>query len=124
MPIKVHHLCVMAWIYLCLMYYTSFSSQLITPESILCSLYPGDIGLDSPNVANHYQLKNVGLGSFGDLAGQLGYPYNWAQRVAGLDFISYNLQDKPGTSHALQVILFIKATILVTKNFLNTLYTL
>ena len=79
-----------------------FASHLMTPESILCLLYPGDTGLESPNLANHYQLQNVGLGPFGDLTAQLGFPYIWAQRVAGLDFISYKQQDKPGTSSCRQ----------------------
>lgn len=68
----------------------------MTPENILCSLYPGDTGVDSPNVANDYQLQNVGLGPFSDLTSDLGFPYIWAQRVSGLDFISQ--QGNPGSS--------------------------
>ncbi|XP_034239809.1 THO complex subunit 5 homolog [Thrips palmi] len=67
-----------------------FASQLMTPENILCSLYPGDTGKESPNVANDYQLQNVGLGPFSDFISDLGAPYIWAQRVSGLDFISQN----------------------------------
>ena len=70
----------------------------MTPESILCSLYPGDTGLESPNLANHYQLQNVKLGPFSDLITQLGFPYIWAQRVSGLDFISCNQPDMSGSS--------------------------
>lgn len=71
-----------------------FASQLMTPENVLCSLYPGDTGIESPNVANDYQLQSVGLGPFSDLISDLGVPYIWAQRVSGLDFI----QQEPGSS--------------------------
>ncbi|KAE8748894.1 hypothetical protein FOCC_FOCC004299 [Frankliniella occidentalis] len=67
-----------------------FARELVSAEKILCSLYPGDLGLESPNFANHYQLQNVGLGQFSELIPQLGTPYLWAQKIAGLDFISHD----------------------------------
>ena len=49
-------------------------------------------------MANHYQLQHVGLDSF-DIS-QLGLPYIWAQRIAGLDFMSTTTisEDKASTS--------------------------
>ncbi|KAK3919163.1 THO complex subunit 5-like protein [Frankliniella fusca] len=67
-----------------------FARELVSAEKILCSLYPGDSGLESPNFANYYQLQNVGLGQFSDLIPELGTPYMWAQKIAGLDFISHD----------------------------------
>lgn len=75
-----------------------FASTLMAPSNLLCGLYPGDTGLESPNVANYYQLQNVGLGPFVDLVSQLGSPYMWAQKVAGLDFISCNLKGQQGVA--------------------------
>lgn len=60
--------------------------DMLVSDSILRELYPGDLGLESPNPANHYQLRRHNLGSFSSL--ELGIPYNWAQRMAGLRFIT------------------------------------
>jgi hypothetical protein len=60
---------------------------LIAPHNILTALFPHDLGLDSPNVANHYQLQSVGLEDFASYITELGIPFIWAQRVAGLDFM-------------------------------------
>ncbi len=61
------------------------------------------MGLESPNFANHYQLQNVGLGQFSDLIPELGTPYLWAQKIAGLDFISHERIAGPSSNQ--QVIL-------------------
>ncbi|PNF43385.1 THO complex subunit 5-like protein [Cryptotermes secundus] len=63
------------------------AGDLIAPHNILTALFPHDLGLDSPNVANHYQLQSVGLEDFASYIPELGIPYIWAQRVAGLDFM-------------------------------------
>ncbi|CAH0390406.1 unnamed protein product [Bemisia tabaci] len=60
------------------------ASALLNPFNILSALYPGDYGEISPNPANFHQLKQVGVQSFDREA--LGTPYNWAQKIAGLDF--------------------------------------
>lgn len=59
---------------------------MLVSDSVLRELYPGDLGTESPNPANHYQLRRYGLGSFPSLG--LGTPYNWAQRMAGLRFVT------------------------------------
>lgn len=51
------------------------------------ALFPNDVGEDSPNIANHYQLRQVGLGAFPTLIDDLGTPYSWAQRISGLEFL-------------------------------------
>lgn len=62
------------------------AGDMLVSDSVLRELYPGDLGMESPNPANHYQLRRYGLGSFPSLG--LGTPYNWAQRMAGLRFIT------------------------------------
>jgi len=58
---------------------------MLVSESVLRELYPGDLGLESPNPANQYQLSRHNLGPFSSLG--LGIPYRWAQRMAGLHFV-------------------------------------
>ncbi|XP_008559444.1 THO complex subunit 5 homolog [Microplitis demolitor] len=60
--------------------------DMLNSESILRELYPQDTGAESPNPANTYQLKRYHLAPFGSLG--LGIPYKWAQRMAGINFIS------------------------------------
>ncbi|XP_068085628.1 THO complex subunit 5 homolog [Anabrus simplex] len=63
------------------------AGDLIAPNNILMALFPHDLGLDSPNVANNYQLQHLGLENFASYINELGVPYIWAQRIAGLDFM-------------------------------------
>ena len=58
---------------------------MLVSESVLRELYPGDVGIESPNPANSYQMSRYKLGSLPSLG--LGLPYRWAQRMAGLHFI-------------------------------------
>ena len=58
---------------------------MLVSESVLRELYPGDTWLDSPNPANTHQLAKYKLGRFS--SHNLGTPYKWAQRMAGLHFI-------------------------------------
>lgn len=37
-----------------------FSSDLLSPDSVLSCLYPGDHGKKTPNPANQYQFDKVG----------------------------------------------------------------
>lgn len=62
-------------------------SEVLAPETLLRDLFENDLGEESPNPTNHYQLRQLELGSFGSLLDQLGYPYLWVQRICGLDFI-------------------------------------
>lgn len=63
------------------------SRDLLTPDLLLSCLYPGDDGRDTPNPANDHQLRRIGLAEFRDYIAELGYPYLWAQRLSGLDFL-------------------------------------
>lgn len=65
---------------------------MLVSESVLRELYPGDTGLDSPNPANTYQLARHKLGSFPSL--NLGTPYRWAQRMAGLHFVPIDAREQ------------------------------
>ena len=52
-------------------------------DNMLSGLFPNDHGDVSPNMANNFQSKFLnGNGKSNDL----GKPYLWAQRLAGLDF--------------------------------------
>lgn len=62
--------------------------NILSGENVLCELLPGDCGLESPNPSTVYQLKKVGLGSFSSLVPNIGYAYNWAQGICGLNFLS------------------------------------
>lgn len=61
-------------------------NNILNSECILRELYPQDTGTESPNPANNYQLKRYHLPEFSSLG--LGIPYKWAQRMAGLNFIT------------------------------------
>jgi THO complex subunit 5 len=81
----------MTYIFLC-------CRDLIAPHNILTALFPHDLGLDSPNVANHYQLQSVGLEDFASHITELGIPFIWAQRVAGLDFMGARAAELMGSA--------------------------
>ncbi|KAG5345091.1 THOC5 protein, partial [Acromyrmex charruanus] len=66
--------------------------NMLVSESVLRELYPRDLGLESPNPANQYQLSRHNLGSFSSLG--LGIPYRWAQRMAGLHFVSCDMTEQ------------------------------
>lgn len=65
---------------------------MLISESVLRELYPKDLGLDSPNPANNYQLMRHNLPSFDSLG--VGIPYRWAQRMAGLHFLSSDVNEQ------------------------------
>jgi len=56
--------------------------SVLAVDNLLTALFPDDYGDDSPNMVNVYQSKSV---SHYQVA-ELGKPYLWAQRLAGLDF--------------------------------------
>jgi len=72
---------------------------MLVSESVLRELYPRDLGLESPNPANQYQLSRHNLGSFSSLG--LGIPYRWAQRMAGLHFVSCDTTEQQQKVHIL-----------------------
>ena len=68
------------------------AGDIITQDRILSSLYPDDVGVESPNPKIAYQLQNVQLSSE-DLSKmldekKLGKPFKWAQRLCGISFTS------------------------------------
>lgn len=68
------------------------AGDIITQDRILSSLYPEDLGVDSPNPRAAYQLQNLQL-SPEDLCKmldekKLGKPFKWAQRLCGISFTS------------------------------------
>jgi len=62
--------------------------EALSPNTLLSHLYPGDSGLQSPNTTNSWQLAAVGLTDSWEKLLPDKLPYLWAQRLAGLDFLS------------------------------------
>ncbi|CAG5135934.1 unnamed protein product [Candidula unifasciata] len=71
---------------------TSISGgDLLSPDLILDEIYPNDHGNDSPNVANHYELKKHGLQELTSYIPVIGHPYLWCQWMGGLQFLNRDL---------------------------------
>ncbi|XP_064612644.1 THO complex subunit 5 homolog [Liolophura sinensis] len=68
--------------------------DLLSPDSILDDLYPGDHGNNTPNPANHYDLRRVGSTDFSEHICHTGKPYRWAQWLGGLQFLADTEQVK------------------------------
>ncbi|KAH9525751.1 THO complex subunit 5, partial [Bulinus truncatus] len=66
--------------------------DLLSPDLILDELYPGDFGLESPNPANHYELKKHGLLDLSTYIPQIGRPYLWCQWMGGLQFLRKDIR--------------------------------
>ncbi|GAB1295761.1 THO complex subunit 5 homolog [Apodemus speciosus] len=62
------------------------AGDLLSPDSILSCLYPGDHGKKTPNPANQYQFDKVGILTLRDYVIELGHPYLWVQKLGGLHF--------------------------------------
>ncbi|KAJ8005694.1 hypothetical protein DPEC_G00120580 [Dallia pectoralis] len=64
------------------------AGELLNPDTLLSCLYANDQGRETPNPANRYQFDKVGISVFGDYVVELGHPYQWVQRLGGLQFPS------------------------------------
>ncbi|CAG9864329.1 unnamed protein product [Phyllotreta striolata] len=64
------------------------AKDVLNGENLLSELIEGDTGLESPNPITKFQIKKVGFASFRSLVPQIGYAYNWAQKVCGMDFLN------------------------------------
>ncbi|KAM7323232.1 hypothetical protein ACRRTK_017338 [Alexandromys fortis] len=62
------------------------AGDLLSPDSVLSCLYPGDHGKKTPNQANQYQFDKVGILTLRDYVLDLGHPYLWVQKLGGLHF--------------------------------------
>ncbi|XP_008938530.1 PREDICTED: THO complex subunit 5 homolog [Merops nubicus] len=62
------------------------AGDLLSPDSILNCLYPGDHGRKTPNPANQFQFDKVGILTLNDYVTELGHPYVWVQKLGGLHF--------------------------------------
>uniref|UniRef100_A0A8C8VUA4 THO complex 5 n=1 Tax=Peromyscus maniculatus bairdii TaxID=230844 RepID=A0A8C8VUA4_PERMB len=62
------------------------AGDLLSPDSVLSCLYPGDHGKKTPNPANQYQFDKVGILTLRDYVLELGHPYLWVQKLGGLHF--------------------------------------
>ncbi|XP_067124081.1 THO complex subunit 5 homolog [Centruroides vittatus] len=71
------------------------AGDLLKPDLLLNCLFPNDFGKESPNPANHYQLKKISNDQFESFLTQNGRPYHWAQRIAGLEFLPVTNENLP-----------------------------
>ncbi|KAH0625513.1 hypothetical protein JD844_015057 [Phrynosoma platyrhinos] len=65
---------------------TAATEDLLSLDSLLSCLYPGDHGKRTPNPANQFQFDKVGILSLSDYVMELGHPYVWVQKLGGLHF--------------------------------------
>lgn len=93
------------------------NSALLSPDSLLINLFPGDDGNTAPNTSSLYQLSKVGSTTFTDFVRFVGKPYMWVQRICGLDFLAEELHEvipksSVSLSHMEATIKAVKARIL------------
>ncbi|XP_046356426.1 THO complex subunit 5 homolog [Haliotis rufescens] len=72
--------------------------DLLSLDSILNELYPGDHGKTTPNQANQYELVKQGMHEFSEYLCEVGRPYMWAQWLGGLQFLGDNGLEKAKSS--------------------------
>merc|ERR1719203_1367642 len=60
--------------------------EVLQAANVLEHLFEGDDGQVSPNPNTLYQLKKAGLENLASCS-DIGVPYVWAQRLAGMDFL-------------------------------------
>ncbi|CAB3370112.1 Hypothetical predicted protein [Cloeon dipterum] len=73
----------------------SFAGDLISASNLLSELFPNDTGLTSPNSSNFFQLKDLGLDSFHNYVQDVGFPYQWAQKMCGFSFLAETPNSEP-----------------------------
>uniref|UniRef100_A0A2K5U7V8 THO complex subunit 5 n=1 Tax=Macaca fascicularis TaxID=9541 RepID=A0A2K5U7V8_MACFA len=77
------------------------AGDLLSPDSVLSCLYPGDHGKKTPNPANQYQFDKVGILTLSDYVLELGHPYLWVQKLGGLHFPKEQPQQTVIADHSL-----------------------
>ncbi|XP_062038608.1 THO complex subunit 5 homolog isoform X3 [Lepus europaeus] len=77
------------------------AGDLLSPDSVLSCLYPGDHGKKTPNPANQYQFDKVGILTLRDYVLDLGHPYLWVQKLGGLHFPKEQPQHTVVADHSL-----------------------
>ncbi|KAK2111641.1 THO complex subunit 5 [Saguinus oedipus] len=75
--------------------------DLLSPDSVLSCLDPGDHGKKTPNRANQYQFDKVGILTLNDSVLKLGHPYLWVQKLGGLHFPREQPQQTVIADHSL-----------------------
>uniref|UniRef100_A0A2K5CBT1 THO complex 5 n=1 Tax=Aotus nancymaae TaxID=37293 RepID=A0A2K5CBT1_AOTNA len=77
------------------------AGDLLSPDSVLSCLYPGDHGKKTPNPANQYQIDKVGILTLSDYILELGHSYLWVQKLDGLHFPKEQCQQTVISGHSL-----------------------
>ncbi|OTF77468.1 hypothetical protein BLA29_001030 [Euroglyphus maynei] len=57
-----------------------------------------DTGLKCPNAKIEYLLRRFGIDSYADLIPEIGYTYDWTQRIAGIEYL--NADENPLLSNS------------------------
>lgn len=70
-------------------------TDVISGDTLLNCLFPDDLGINSPNPANFYQLNRSQV-YLSEHLGMTGRPYKWAQTLAGLSFANADLHALDG----------------------------
>eukprot|EP00092_Neocalanus_flemingeri_P094704 GFUD01120435.1.p1 GENE.GFUD01120435.1~~GFUD01120435.1.p1 ORF type:complete len:711 (+),score=250.43 GFUD01120435.1:40-2172(+) len=78
--------------------------EALSPTTLLSHLYPGDSGLLSPNHSNIWQLAAAGLADSWDRLLPDKLPYCWAQRLAGLEFLSVKPVEEGDVENGVKVV--------------------
>ncbi len=90
----------------------SLNHNEVINESLLSHLLSEtDDGLNSPNPANDHVIKFYGVENFSSLVNQIGFGYEWSQRLAGLDFISRDMKISSNEVSISSMDLIIKAIV-------------
>ena len=75
---------------------SALAGDLLIADTLLCRLYAGDTGDDTPNPANRFALRAAEMGDFGAIVASVGRPYVWAQELCGLRFLAEGLAEGGG----------------------------
>ncbi|XP_033747384.1 THO complex subunit 5 homolog isoform X2 [Pecten maximus] len=102
--------------------------DLLSAESVLNDIYPGDHGNTTPNPANQYELRRLGLRDFTHYIPELGRPFLWAQWLGGLQFLDHDsplkAQSSISSAHMQQTVKLLRRRIRSRTSLLQQLASL
>lgn len=97
-----------------------YAGDLLKLDNFLDCLFPGDYGKKSPNPANEYHLKKYEESPFTNTG--TGIPFTWAQRLGGLEFLPYDLENN-GSKQASKVSASMERTVeAIRSRFLSRIH--
>lgn len=66
---------------------TTENSSLLSTDALLQDLLSADMGKESPNPANKYQLEKLAMGPMSSHVASVGYPFYWVQWICGMNYL-------------------------------------